>query len=185
MKIIALQPGAKQYPQALHRCGDNWFQPIIHSIGNTALFQHPLTALFCSAKCPGDIILKAFDRVAELRDQGRAIISGFHTPVEKECLRILLRGKSPIVICPARTLVKLRVPAEWKTALDAGRLLIASAFDSRKCRVITELAQQRNRFVAALANDILVLHAAPGGRLELFLTEIAGIGKPMCFLEKV
>jgi len=28
-----------------------------------------------------------------MRDEGVTVISGFHSPIEKECLRILLRGK--------------------------------------------------------------------------------------------
>jgi predicted Rossmann fold nucleotide-binding protein DprA/Smf involved in DNA uptake len=71
-------------------------------------------ALFCSARCPGDLILKAYDLAKKLRDDGVTVISGFHSPIEKECLRILLRGKQPLIICPARSLANLRVPTEWK-----------------------------------------------------------------------
>jgi len=61
-------------------------------------------ALFCSRKYPGNLILKAYDLARSLRDAGTTVISGFHTPVEKECLRILLRGAQPLIICPARSI---------------------------------------------------------------------------------
>jgi len=68
--------------------------PTLYAIGNVDILRQPLTALFCSNKCPGSAILRALDFAAQLRDANRAVISGFHTPVEKECLAILLRGKS-------------------------------------------------------------------------------------------
>jgi len=75
------------------------------------LLKKTKLALFCSKKCPGQKILKAFDFARNLRDGQKTVISGFHSPIEKECLRILLRGKQPIIICPARSLEKMRVPA--------------------------------------------------------------------------
>jgi len=48
------------------------------------------------------------------RDDGVTVISGFHTPVEKECLRILLRGSQPVIICPARSIEGMRIPPTWK-----------------------------------------------------------------------
>ena len=109
------------------------------------------------------MILDAFDRIAHLRDAGRAIVSGFHTPVEKECLRILLSGASSIVVCPARSLDRLRIPSDWKPALAAGRLLLVLPLAHGSASATADLAQSRNEFVTAFATEILVLHAGPGG----------------------
>ena len=76
----------------------------LSALGNLDFLAHPKTALLGSARCPGDAILRAYDQAAKWRDGGRCIISGFHSPVEKECLRILLRGSQPIIICPTRSL---------------------------------------------------------------------------------
>src|SRR2546425_13046665 len=110
----SINPGDPEYPRALLGGAQ---APALYAIGNVQILRQPLTALFCSNKCPGSAILRALDLAAQLRDANRAVISGFHTPVEKECLAILLRAKSPIVICPARSLAKLRLPATWKPAL--------------------------------------------------------------------
>ena len=99
----------------------------IFALGNLGLLALPKTALFCSARCPGDAILRAYDQAARWRDAGHCVISGFHFPVEKECLRILLRGTQSIIICPARSSPQ-RAPAEWKKPLANGRLLILSCF---------------------------------------------------------
>jgi len=136
------------------------------TLGNLALLFFPKTALFCSARCPGVAILRTHDQAARWRDTGRCVISGFHSPIEKECLRILLRGKPPVVICPARSIEKLRIPAEWRTPLDEGRLLILSCFSPGHGRATAELAARRNLVVAALADEHWFAHIAPGGQSE-------------------
>jgi len=159
------------YPSALlERLGDK--APAILTVqGNLDLLTLPKTALFCSARCPGSAILAAYDQAAQWRDTGRCVISGFHSPVEQECLRILLRGKQPIIICPARALPK-RIPADWPKPLDDGRLLILSAFPTEK-RVTTDLAQRRNEIVAALADDHYFAHITPGGHAARLASQLA------------
>ncbi|HEY5910764.1 MAG TPA: hypothetical protein VJA21_09200 [Verrucomicrobiae bacterium] len=86
--------------------------PEVTVLGDPALLRRQKLALFCSVKCPGDLILRAYDYAKKLRDDGVTVIGGFHSPVEKECLRILLRGTQPVIICPARSLANMRVPVE-------------------------------------------------------------------------
>jgi predicted Rossmann fold nucleotide-binding protein DprA/Smf involved in DNA uptake len=149
----------------------------IYTIGNLDILSQPLLGLFCSSKCPGKVILQTYDAISALRDAGVVVISGFHSPIERECLRLLLRGTQPIVICPARSIERMSIPTEWQAALTAGRLLILSPFEAKHRRVTAETAQCRNRFAAALAARILIPHAAPGGKTEAFAREAAGWGK--------
>lgn len=126
MTPTLVEPASPDYPPALGREGSGTLPTPLCGLGNLALLRQPLTALLCSVRCPGSLILQAFDRAAQLRDAGRAVVSGFHTPVEKECLGILLRGRSPVVVCPARGLESFRMPATWKQPLAEGRLLVLS-----------------------------------------------------------
>lgn len=136
-------------------------------------------ALFCSTRCPGDLILKAYDLAKKLRDDGETVISGFHSPVEKECLRILLRGNQPVIICPARSLTNLRVPGAWKPPLESGRLLLLSPFSAKHHRVTADLAKRRNEFVAAIADRVCFIHVSPGGELEALRDLVRQRGKPI------
>lgn len=136
------------------------------TIGNTEILGQRKVALFCSVRCPGDKILAAYDAARKLRDDGATVVSGFHSPVEKECLRILLRGKQPIIVCLARSIEKIRLPTDWRGPSEAGRLLILSQFEKRPKRPTVESAHQRNQLVAALANEALIIHAEPGGTIE-------------------
>lgn len=151
----------------------------IQSIGDPAILDADSTALFCSVRCPGDLILKTYDLARSLRDNGSAVIGGFHSPMENECLRLLLRGTQPVVICPARSLEGMRLPKVWRGPLAEGRMLVLSPFAENHRRVTAGLAAARNKFVAALAHSILIVHAEPNGKTEGFCREILGWGKPV------
>jgi hypothetical protein len=98
----------------------------ITALGNLDILHQRKLAIFCSVKCPGTLILQTYDLVSALRDMGITVISGFHSPIEKECLTLLLRGTQPIIICPARSLQGMRIPTTWDTPLAEGRLLNAA-----------------------------------------------------------
>ena len=87
------------------------------AIGNLDILTTNLLSVFCSIRCPGSIILKTYDCMRLLRDFGVAVVSGFHSPIEKDCLDILLKGTQPIVICPARGISRMRIPSAGKTRL--------------------------------------------------------------------
>lgn len=135
------------------------------ALGNLDLLAQPRIALFCSTIIPGDAILRTHDQAAKWRDEGRCVISGFHSPIEKECFDILLRGKQPIIIVLARGLEGMRLPSAWKRPLFDNHLLVLSGFPATAKRVNKHLAIERNRIAAALADQIHFAHIAPGGQL--------------------
>jgi len=177
-----IKPGDAPWPRLLAvRLGPS-APAQLSALGNMDLLALPKTAVFCSARCPGRVILTAYDQAARWRDAGRCIISGFHSPIEKECLRILLRGSPPIIICPARALPK-RISADWQKPLDEGRLLILSAFRKSETRVTADLARRRNDFVAALADEAWFAHITPGGKNDLLTRRLARWGIPFSTIE--
>jgi len=140
----------------------------VHMLGKHEILESKKLALLCSRRCPGNLILKAYDLAHSLREAGVTVIGGFHTPVEKECLRILLRGSQPIIICPARSIEGMRIPAAWKQPLEQERLLLLSPFE--KMHRTAALAEQRNQFIASIADDVLFVHASVGSKTESFAT---------------
>lgn len=177
MTAFTLTANDLRYPTRLHDRLGNDAPAQLSALGNLELLALPKTGLFCSAHCPGHVILTAYDQAAKWRDAGRCIISGFHSPVEKECLQILLRGSQPIIICPARSLPR-RVSPDWKKPLTAGRLLVLSSFTVTAKRVTTELAYRRNEFAAALADEVFIAHATAGGHLETLTHRLHAWGIP-------
>ena len=146
------------------------------AIGDESILRRPLLAFFASTRCPGDVILRIYDAARELREAGVPVIGGFHTPMEKECLDLLLRGSQPVVVCPARSLYGMRIPAAWKPAISAGRLLLLSPFAERHRRITAELSVERNRLVAEIATEIIVAHAMPGSKTEDLCRELLSEG---------
>jgi predicted Rossmann fold nucleotide-binding protein DprA/Smf involved in DNA uptake len=144
----------------------NWKSHPLWSHGNTALLHEPLSAVLCSNSCPGAKVLEAIDLAQQWRSENRAVISGFHTPVERECLRTFLRGPQHIVVCPARGLDPFHLPSDWLIKFDRKELLIVSPFDSAIRRPTKETAEARTRLVLDFATDHIILYATPGGLLE-------------------
>ena len=158
-----------------------WHDPV-HVLGNKEILDSKKLALFCSRKCPGNLILKAYDLARSLREEGVSVIGGFHTPVERECLRILLRGTQPVIVCPARSIEGLRIPSAWRRPLGEGRLLILSPFEKKHRRMTAALAERRNEFAAALADEMLFIHAAEGSRTAALAARCKAEGKTVRFL---
>lgn len=135
-------------------------------LGQASILRLPIVALICSVQCPGSVVIKTFDAIRELRDAGIVVAGGFHSPMEKECLEFLLRGKQPIVVALARGLGPLRLPPAWRAALEAERLLIVSPFGDDVRRINLNRAEERNNFVATLAGAVLIPHASSQGKTE-------------------
>src|SRR5438105_132020 len=117
MIVIRLQQGDPAYPPTLREYFGERAPKTLTALGNLDILQRQKLALFCSVKCPGNLILQTYDLACALRDSGVTVISGFHSPMEKECLALLLRGRQPVIICPARSIEKLCLPTAWKARL--------------------------------------------------------------------
>ncbi len=181
--LYKIPPEAANYPSALQQYRYSKNLPNISAIGNLSILQNKTIALFCSIQCPGDLILKTYDLAVALREQQQTVISGFHSPMEQECLTLLLRGSQPVIYCPARSLDNLRLKSEWKTAIAQNRLLLLSPFASHQHRATAELAQNRNQFVAAISDAIFIAYANPNGRTIAFAQQILAWGKPLFTLD--
>jgi predicted Rossmann fold nucleotide-binding protein DprA/Smf involved in DNA uptake len=168
----------ERYPSALR----NFFGKrvgTVTAIGNFELLSAPALALFCSVKCPGSLILKTYDLAQKLRETDTTVISGFHSPIEKECLNVLLKSSNKLVVCPARGLESMRIPLEYRKPLEAGRMLLASPFTEKQRQASAVVAERRNQFVAALASQVFVSYAAPRSKTERLCRQIVDWRKPL------
>ncbi len=166
-------------------------------------------AVLCSRRCPAPLVVAGLDWAVAVRTLEIAIVSGFQSPLETASLKFLLRGSVRLVVCPARSAVGMRIPADWKKPMADGRLTIRSfideeasahseaAFERPKARSArtsvqprtlpkrptTDLAEQRNRFACAISDAVLILHASPGGKLERLASELLAAGKRVWTLD--
>jgi predicted Rossmann fold nucleotide-binding protein DprA/Smf involved in DNA uptake len=175
--VNVIEPGSPDYPQTLKTTDNSACYPQIWAIGNLEILNKKLLGFFCSIKCPGGIILKTYDLARSFRDAGIPLISGFHSPIEKDVFDLLLSGSQPLVVCPARSIENMRIPKTGKEAIEKGRLLVLSPFEKKHKRVTASLSEQRNRMVAMLANEAFFPYAAPGSRSENLCKDIIRAGK--------
>jgi predicted Rossmann fold nucleotide-binding protein DprA/Smf involved in DNA uptake len=181
--VTIMESTSPHFPAALQNSELKLSYPLISAIGNLKILGTRLLGFFCATRCPGNVIVHAYDLARAMRDSGIPVIGGFHSPMEKECLDVLLRGTQPLVICPARGIERMRLPAIWRTSLAEGRLLILSPFPAHHRRPTTALAEQRNRFAATLADTIFVAHAGAGSRIERLCSDVIAQSKPVSTLD--
>jgi predicted Rossmann fold nucleotide-binding protein DprA/Smf involved in DNA uptake len=171
--------GDSVYPPILPSLLGKDTPPRIAVLGDLNILDQKSLALFCSVKCPGNLLLQTYDLAQRLRQSGVTVIGGFHSPMEQECLTILLRGTQPVIVCPARSFSGMRIPAAYKQPLEQGRMLLLSPFADQVRRATVETAMRRNRFVAAVAGAIFVAHAEPRSKTEQFCCEVLAWQKPL------
>jgi hypothetical protein len=181
-QVAVVHQGSPAYPQTLLAGLGSDALADVWASGPLQLLDQPKTGFFCSSQCPGSIVLKTFDAITRMRDEGQVLIGGFHSVMEWECLGILLRGRQPIILVPARSIVGMHLKPELVPAFNAGRLLILSPFPPKEKRITAALAEARNRFVGALADRIFVPHAAPGGKTAALVEMLRIAGKPITYL---
>ena len=155
--------------------------PTLRIKGDESVLNRPKVALFCSVKCPGKLILETYDLAKRFRAEGVTVISGFHSPMEQECLRILLRSPHPVIWCLARGMYRQipSIPVDCRPAVAEGRLVMVTPFADSIRHITKETATTRNRLVAAMASSVVVAHAAPGSKMEALCHEILAADKPL------
>jgi len=109
LEIFQLKQSSAIYPSSLQKYLGRHAPAVITGLGNLDNLKEKKLAFFCSVKCPGHLVLKVYDLSQSLKQARATVIGGFHSPIERECLAILLRGKQPIIICPARSIKGMRM----------------------------------------------------------------------------
>jgi predicted Rossmann fold nucleotide-binding protein DprA/Smf involved in DNA uptake len=179
---LQLLPHQPVYPAALNGLR----RPLVLRVhGRFPLPSHPRTALLVSAQAPAGILLAVHDLAQQWRSEKRLILSGFQAPAAQEALTVLLRGPQvQLVRCLSRGLPR-RLPAAQQAALAAGRLTLLSPFADNVRRGSRETAVIRNRLVIALADQVLIPYARPGGSTEQLAAACRQRGKRLYTLAHV
>ena len=119
--------------------------------GNKDLLDRELVAFFASRKATPHDAQLAREWAESICQTNKVVISGFHSPLEKEILNYLLEHHHPVIFALGRALYK-KVPPHLQAAFDEGNLLFVSF--RGYTRHSWNSALQRNWGAAGLANEI-------------------------------
>ena len=140
-------------------------------VGNPALLDERLLGLLASRECPGHVLLETLDLVPTWVKSGRVIVSGFHSPLEQQVLRSLLRRKGRAVKVLARGMRDYRPTLEELEPLTSDRMLVLTACPPVVRRTTRATALARNRLLLALTAEIFAPHVIEGSPLATLLNE--------------
>ena len=121
------------------------------SLGNTDLLERHLVAFFASRSVTPEAESRCITWAESICNTSSVVISGFHSPLEKKVLNILLEHKHPVILFLGRAMYK-RIPVEYQEAIDEGRMLIDTVRNFN--RHSWNSSQIRNWYVASIADEV-------------------------------
>ena len=123
-------------------------------LGNKELLKKRKVGFLASRKISTLSVLPTLDWAMQMSKQEEtAIVSGFHSRMEKDVLKILLQGKCGIIIVLARGMYR-KIPQEYTEVLLQQRILFISYEKDSVTRVSEISAHRRNEYVKSLANEM-------------------------------
>jgi predicted Rossmann fold nucleotide-binding protein DprA/Smf involved in DNA uptake len=123
-------------------------------LGDISILKQHKVAFLSSRKISSTAVLKCFDWATEQRDKGICVISGYHSPLEKDVLQFLLRGHQPVILVLGRSMYK-QLPVYLQKPLEEGRLLIVSPVSQSIHRQSVQSCTIRNKYIIDNADEIV------------------------------
>ena len=123
-------------------------------LGNKDLLKKRKVGFLASRKISTLSVLPTLDWAMQVsKQEDIAVVSGFHSRLEKDVLKILLQGKCGIVVVLARGMYR-KIPQLYEEAMQANRILFISYEKDTITRVSEVSAHKRNRFVMELSDEM-------------------------------
>ena len=120
--------------------------------GNKGLLDRRLVAFFASRTAPPEALYLARRWAREIAHTDKIVISGFHSPIERAVLDILLAEGCSVIVTLGRSLYR-KIPTHLQAAYDQNRVLFVSFRDHS--RPSFSNFQLRNWLTSDLATEII------------------------------
>lgn len=133
--------------------------------GNFSLLDSKRIGYFASSKIATISVLPTLDWATEMAKRDEvAIVSGFHSKMEREVLEILLKGRCGIICVLARPIYKV-IPAKFRDAYAEDRVLFISQNSAKSTMTSRHLCQKRNEYIASIADELVFSSLTPESSL--------------------
>ncbi len=137
----------------------------METLGSLSLLDHKKIGYFASGTIASLSVLPTLDWATEVaKHDDVAIVSGFHSKMEREVLDILLKGKCGIICVLARPIYK-EIPAKFRGAYAQDRLLFISHNNSKSTMTSRRLCQKRNEYIASISDELVFSSLTPASSL--------------------
>ncbi len=131
--------------------------------GNKDLLDRPLVAFFASRTSPPEALDLARHWAYEIAKTDKVVISGFHSPIERTVLNILLSDGCSVIVTLGRSQYR-KIPVYLQTAYNEERVLFISFRNYSRHSSFN--SQLRNWLTANLANEIVFAPFDGGSQLS-------------------
>lgn len=122
-------------------------------LGNKELLNRRKIGVLASRKIATSTILPTLDWAVEISKRTDvAVVSGFHSRLEKDVLKFLLQGKCGIIAVLARGMYR-KLPVVYEKAMNENRLLIIALEKDTVTRVSEYTAHRRNEYVINISDQ--------------------------------
>ena len=148
--------------------------------GNKELLDRYLVAFFASRTAPPEALDLAKRWAHEIAQTDKIVISGFHSPIERAVLDILLANGSSVVVALGRSLYR-KIPKHLQTAYDSNKVLFVSFRDY--LRPSFSNSQTRNWLTADLASEVVFAPFDNSSQLSSLHYSIAHSSTPCIILK--
>ena len=148
--------------------------------GNKELLDRYLVAFFASRTEPPEALDLAKRWAHEIAQTDKIVISGFHSPIERAVLDILLANGCSVVVALGRSLSR-KIPMHLQTAYDSNRVLFVSFRDYS--RPSFSNSQIRNWLTADLASEVVFAPFDNSSQLSSLHYSIAHSSTPCIILK--
>ena len=147
------------------------------TLGNISLLDRRRIGYFASSKIASLSVLSTLDWATEVAKRNDvAIVSGFHSKMEREVLDILLKGRCSIICVLARPIYKV-IPEKYRTAFAQDRVLFISHNTSKSTMTSRLLCQKRNQYIASMSDELVFTSLTPASSLYSLINSSKAIRK--------
>ena len=123
-------------------------------LGNKELLKMRKVGFLASRKISTLSIFPTLDWAMQIyKQKDIAIVSGYHSKMERDVLKILLQGECGIIIVLARGMYR-KLPKQYEEAMLQNRLLIISYEKESVTRISEATAHKRNGYVRKIADEM-------------------------------
>jgi predicted Rossmann fold nucleotide-binding protein DprA/Smf involved in DNA uptake len=158
--------------------------PKLWCSGERPILNRRLIGIISSRQTDSDLAAKSAELLQQLTSlKETAFISGWHSPPEKEALRLLSGNSAQIIFCVAKSLERFTPPLEIENRLRQGQALLLTRCSPKAKRISREASLRCNQLVVALARVLLIL-SAPQGSASLGLAKASlDDGRPVLTMD--